>query len=98
VTDGLRIVGPSAVVQMAGEIDLARETQKLTVRVTPVVGDSVAAVTALLGGPVAGIGMLLAQRLFRDPLGRLVAYDYSITGTWSDPSVVRIRNGQGEPG
>jgi len=58
--------------------------------VTPVIGDSVATVTALLGGPVAGIGVFLAQRLLKDPLGQLIAYDYAVTGTWSDPSVTKV--------
>lgn len=98
VTDALRIVGSSAVVLMSGEVDLAHETQKLRVRVTPAIGDSVATLTALLGGPVAGIGIFLAQRLLKDPLGQLIAYDYSVTGTWSDPSVVKIQVERGEPG
>jgi len=98
LTDGLRIVGTSAVVVMSGEVDLVHETQRLKVRVTPAVGDSVAAVTALLGGPVAGLGVLLAQRLLKDPLGQLIAYDYAVTGTWSDPSVVKIQAERGEPG
>lgn len=98
LTDGLRIVGPSAVVVMTGEVDLAHETQKLRVRVTPSIGDSVATVTALLGGPVAGIGVFLAQRLLKDPLGQLIAYDYSVTGTWSDPNVVKLQPERAEPG
>jgi uncharacterized protein YhdP len=39
---------------------------------------------------VAGIGVFLAQRLLNDPLGQLIAYDYAITGTWSDPEVKQI--------
>jgi uncharacterized protein (TIGR02099 family) len=89
-TDSFRIVGSSARVFMSGEVDLNQETQALRVRVTPSVGDSVATVTALLGGPVAGIGVYLAQKLLNDPLGRLIAYDYSVTGTWSDPNISKI--------
>lgn len=98
VTDGLRIVGSSAVVQMSGEVDLAHETQNLKVRVTPSVGDSVATVSALLGGPVVGLGVFLAQRLLKDPLGQLIAYDYAVTGTWSDPTVVKLQVDRREPG
>ncbi len=96
-TEGFRINGSSARVSMSGEVDLGRETQKLRVRVVPSVGDSVATVTALLGGPVAGIGVFLAQRLLNDPLGQLVAYDYSVTGTWSDPTVVKLGVNHAEP-
>jgi uncharacterized protein (TIGR02099 family) len=96
-TQGFRIDGSSAKVAMSGEVDLARETQKLRVRVVPSIGDSVATVTALLGGPVAGIGVFLAQRLLNDPLGQLIAYDYSVTGTWSDPAVVKLGTDRAEP-
>jgi uncharacterized protein (TIGR02099 family) len=99
-TDGFRINGSSAKVAMSGEVDFSQETQKLRVRVIPAVGDSVATVTALLGGPVAGIGVFLAQKLLNDPLGQLVAYDYSVTGTWADPQVAKIviERPQPEPG
>ncbi|MCC6534926.1 MAG: TIGR02099 family protein [Burkholderiales bacterium] len=97
-TDGFRISGPSAKIVMSGEVDLVRETQKLRVRVTPIIGDSVAAATALLGGPVAGLGVFLAQRLLNDPLGQLIAYDYAVTGTWSDPAVNKIALERAEPG
>jgi len=100
-TENFRINGSSAKVSMSGEVDLAHETQKLKVRVTPAVGDSVATVTALLGGPVAGIGVYLAQKLLNDPLGQLIAYDYSVTGTWSDPTVTKLaidRTPTPEPG
>ena len=97
-TDSFRIIGSSASVVMSGDVDLARETQKLRVRVVPSVGDSVATLTALLGGPVVGIGVFLAQRLLNDPLGQLVAYDYSVTGTWVDPTVVKLGIDRAEPG
>jgi uncharacterized protein YhdP len=97
-TDDFRILGSSARVAMSGEIDLARETQNLKVRVTPSVGDSVATVSALLGGPVVGIGVFLAQRLLNDPLGQLVAYDFSVTGSWSDPAVSKISFDRSGPG
>lgn len=89
-TENFRINGSSAKVVMNGDIDLVQETQKLRVRVTPSVGDTVATVTALIGGPVAGIGVFLAQKLLKDPLGQIVAYDYAVTGTWGDPQVTRL--------
>ena len=96
--DNFRINGSSAKVAMSGDVDLTRETQTLRVRVTPSVGDSVATVTALLGGPVAGIGVFLAQKLLNDPLGQLIAYDYAVTGTWSDPAVSKIAFDRTGPG
>jgi uncharacterized protein (TIGR02099 family) len=90
-TDGFRINGSAAKVSMSGEVDFTQESQKLKVRVTPSLGDSVATVTALLGGPVAGLSVFLAQKLLNDPFGQFVAYDYAVTGTWNDPHVTKIQ-------
>jgi uncharacterized protein (TIGR02099 family) len=89
-TDSFRISGPSARVAMTGEVDLARETQKLRVRITPSISDGVSIAGALLGGPVAGVAAYLAQKILRDPLDQLVSYEYGVTGTWSEPQVSKI--------
>ena len=69
------------------EVNLNAETQKLRVKVYPSVSDSVAVAGALLGGPVAGIASFLVQKVLRDPFDKMTAYEYDITGTWSDPQV-----------
>lgn len=89
-TDGLRIQGPAARVLMSGEVDLARETQKLDVKITPSLSDSVALAGALIGGPVAGVAAFIAQKVLKDPFERIAAYEYRITGTWNDPQVSKI--------
>jgi len=88
--ENFRIQGPSARVLMSGEVNLAKETQNLQVRVTPVLGDSVALAGALLGGPVAGIATFLVQRVLKDPLAQLATFDYAVTGTWAEPAVNRL--------
>ena len=90
-TDNLSIVGPAAKVSFKGEADIAKETQKLRVRVVPTVGDSVAVGAGVaLANPVVGVGAFLLQRVLKDPFGQLIAYEYDISGSWSDPQVVRI--------
>jgi len=90
-TDNLVIVGPAAQVLFRGEADIARETQKLRVRIVPTVGDSVAVGAGVaLANPAIAVGAFLLQRVFKDPLGRLVAYEYDITGRWDDPQAVRV--------
>jgi uncharacterized protein YhdP len=99
-TQDLTMVGPAATVVLTGQADLARETQDLSVRVVPVVGDSVAAAAAVaLLNPIVGVGALLAQRLLKDPIGQMLAFQYRITGPWDDPQVERVGlpEGQGEP-
>ena len=91
-TDNLAMTGPAASVAIAGRADLAKETQDLTVRVVPVLGDSVAVAAGVaLLNPIVGAGALIAQRLFKDPLGQMFAYEYQVTGSWEDPKVVRVR-------
>ena len=91
-TEDFSMKGKAAQVAMSGQIDLARETQKLKVRVVPSIGDSFSSVAGLvLANPIAGIGAMLAQRLLKDPLGQAFAYEYMVTGTWSDPRAEAVR-------
>jgi uncharacterized protein (TIGR02099 family) len=90
-TEDLAMVGPAATVSMRGEADLARETQDLTVRVVPVIGDSVAAAAGVaLLNPIIGAGALLAQRILKDPIGQMFAFEYRVSGGWDDPKVERL--------
>jgi uncharacterized protein (TIGR02099 family) len=94
-TDNLRLVGPAAKVDIAGETDLAKETQRLTVRVQPSLSASVSAGAALLFianpllGAAVGAGSLLAQSVLKDPIEQFFSYEYLVTGGWSDPVVTR---------
>jgi uncharacterized protein YhdP len=75
---------------MNGAIDLGGETQNLKVLIQPAVSDSVS-VGALIANPAVGAAVWAAQKLFKDPLGKALAYEYQITGPWSDPQVVKSR-------
>ena len=80
--------GSAAEVEMTGEVDLAKETQNLSVRVVPSLGDSASTVLALLN-PLLVFPAALAQKILKDPLGHIFAFNYSITGAWVDPKVVK---------
>ena len=94
-SDDLRLAGPSAQVAIAGEADLARETQSLRVRVQPTLSAGVSAGAALLFlanplvGAAVGAGSLLAQKVLRDPIEQMFSYEYAVVGSWSDPKVTR---------
>ncbi|MDX9707023.1 MAG: YhdP family protein [Azospira sp.] len=88
-TERLQIDGPSARVLMRGEVDLERETQKLVVNVQPELGGTAALGVALLN-PVAGATALLAHKVLQNPLNQIFSFDYSVTGTWSDPKVDKL--------
>ena len=93
-TEGFRIQGPAVRVQMSGDVDLNAETQNLRVKVFPSLSDSLSVAGAFAAGPVAGIAAFVAQKLLKDPLNQLVAYEYSVTGTWADPQVSKINSAQ----
>jgi uncharacterized protein (TIGR02099 family) len=90
-TDKFFIDGPAAKVYIKGQVDLAKETQDLQVKVSPAM--DAATIGALIANPVAGLAVFLAQQLLNDPLGKLVTFNYRITGAWSEPVVAR----QGAP-
>jgi len=80
--------GSAAEVEMTGGVDLTKETQNLSVRVVPSIGDS-ASTALLLVNPLLAFPAALAQKILKDPLGHIFAFNYSITGSWSDPKVVK---------
>lgn len=93
-TKDLRMNGPAAKVRMSGVIDLAGETQNLRLSIQPRLDDTVALAGALIGGPVVGLGTFIAGKVFNDPIGQAITFDYALTGTWNEPvatSVARSR-------
>jgi uncharacterized protein (TIGR02099 family) len=84
-----RMRGSAADVQMSGSADLVHETQDLKLRVVPSLGDTASTAVAIVN-PVAGAAALLAQRVLKDPLGRIFAFDYGVTGSWSEPKVEKL--------
>jgi uncharacterized protein YhdP len=99
-TDDFTILGPAARVTIRGEADLAHETQQLMVRIQPSLATSFSAGTAgaamllLAANPVVaavvGASTLLAQKVLQDPIESLFSYEYKVTGSWTDPVVVRV--------
>ena len=95
-TDDLRLTGPAAAVNIAGDVDLAHETQALNVRVQPSLSTGVSAGAAVLFianpliGAAVGAGTLLAQKMLNNPFDQLFSYRYAVSGSWDDPVVSRI--------
>ncbi|CAI06639.1 probable transmembrane protein [Aromatoleum aromaticum EbN1] len=90
-TDDLLIRGPAARILMSGSADVERETQDLKVTVQPTLSESVAIGTAAgLINPVAGVVAYVAQKALSDPIEKLFAFNYAITGSWADPKVEKL--------
>ena len=89
LTDDFEISGSSAFVSLSGEVSLPQETQALTMKVVPEVGEGMALAATVFGTPVLGLSTLLVSKLLRNPLGKAVAYEYQVTGSWDNPVVAR---------
>ena len=89
ITNNFEISGTAAFVSLAGELSMPQETQSLTMRVVPEIGEGVALAAAVVGTPVLGLSTLLVSKLLNNPFGKVVAYEYLITGSWDNPQVVR---------
>jgi uncharacterized protein YhdP len=90
LTNDFEITGPAAFVSMSGEASLTAETQDITLRVVPEFGESAAIAATLFGTPILGLSTLLVSKLLKNPLGRLVAYEYAVSGSWDNPTVTNL--------
>ncbi len=88
-TERLAIGAPAAQVFMKGEVDLARETQNLSINVQPELGGTAALGVALIN-PIAGAVTWLAHKAFSNPLNKIFSVDYRVTGSWSDPKIDKV--------
>jgi len=94
-TSDLKLVGPAAKVDISGETDLAKETQRLVVRVQPALSSIVSSGAALLfltnplSAAIVGAGSLFAQTILQDPVEKMFRNEYTITGGWSDPVIAK---------
>jgi len=96
-TQDLFIDGSAAKVALVGSVNLNDETQDLRVKVLPTVGESVSLISAFAAGPAAGVGTLIVSKILGDPLDKLVAFEYNVTGTWGDPNVVKVVRAPASP-
>jgi uncharacterized protein (TIGR02099 family) len=97
MTDNFEISGPAAFVTLAGEVSLPQETQTLTMHVVPEVSEGVALAATLIGTPVLGLSTLVVSKLLKNPFGKVVAYEYLVTGSWDNPTVTRTSGAPPKP-
>jgi len=88
-SNDLFMTGPAAEANIKGETNLKTETQRLKVKVVPHISDSVS-LAALAGGPIVGVAAFVAQKLLKDPLNKISASEYMITGTWDNPQEAEV--------
>ena len=95
-TDDFFMRGSAAGVIMQGTADARTESQNLKVKVFPSLAETFAVAGGLAGGPVIGIGAYLLQKILQNPLDKIFAYEYTVTGKWDDPIVAKTQVPQPE--
>ncbi len=90
-TRDLKMNGPAAKVRMSGVVGLVDESQNLRVSIQPRLEDTLALAGAILGGPVVGIGAMIANKVLKNPIGQAASFEYSVTGTWGEPVITKLK-------
>ena len=86
-TGNLRVLGTQATVFLEGFIDLGEKKQDLRVLVLPNFNAGLASLGYVLVNPAVGLGSFLAQYILRDPLQKILAFEYKISGDLHTPEV-----------
>lgn len=96
--DGFKMKAPSASVDLFGNVDLIQREFKLKAEVTPALGSSLPALSAITGvaSPLGALAIYALMKVIPDINEDLVTYRYDVTGPWASP-VIKERNGQTKP-
>ncbi len=88
-TKDLKIRGSSAEIEIAGDVDLQKETQTLHVKVVPALRRGVTALATMIN-PAIGVGIAVAQGILKEPVGKILSYEYDVSGSWEEPKIVQL--------
>lgn len=89
-TTNLRVIGTQASVFLEGNVGLLDQTQDMRILVLPELNAGLASLGYVLVNPAIGLGSFLAQYILRDPLRKILAYEYKLKGSWDSPLVESI--------
>jgi uncharacterized protein (TIGR02099 family) len=92
-TSNLSVLGPSGRIDLDGSADLTARTLDQHVTVTPNLDATLPIAGTLAGGPVAGVAVLVAQKLMNKQVDALNRFEYSLSGPWDQPEVRQLDSG-----
>ncbi|MCG6966617.1 MAG: TIGR02099 family protein [Chromatiaceae bacterium] len=92
-TEDLTVLGPTGRIEVKGSADLRAETLEQKVTVTPNIDATLPIAGTLAGGPVAGIAVLIAQKVMTKQVEKLNRFEYSLSGPWADPEIKQLGTG-----
>lgn len=90
-TNNMVIDGPATRIGVAGRTGLADSDFDQLVTVTPRLGAALPLAGTLVGGPVAGLAVLVAQQVVTQNLKKNRGIQYSVHGNWGSPIIKRVK-------
>src|SRR5699024_2913931 len=87
----LTIHTTSSTIKIRCNVNLAKEKYNEQVTVIPKISSGVAIAGAVLGGPVVGVALLVAQQLLDKPLNKITSVSYNLTGSWGNPTIQTVK-------
>jgi len=95
VTDNMRFDGPVASVGIRGRIGLVARDFNIKLSVKPYVTSSLPVVAAIAGAPLVGVAMFVVDKVVSHTVVNEAAYQYNVTGSWSNPVWTQINTMMG---
>lgn len=90
-TQNLTVKSPSVRIESRGRVGLAARDYDQDITIYPDASSGLTVAGAVLGGPAAGVILLLAQELLDKPMDQATQISYRLTGPWSDPVIERSK-------
>jgi uncharacterized protein (TIGR02099 family) len=90
ITNDFFLDSPAARIDIQGRIGLVKEDFDQIVVITPRTTENLPVASALLGGPIVGAAVFVAQKLIGDRVEKVTRSRYSLTGSWDKPEMVLL--------
>lgn len=90
---------PSATVGLTGKVNLLQRQYDLKAQVTPSLGSSLPALSAITGiaSPLGALAFYTLMKILPDVNEDLISYRYDVTGPWDAPNIKERNNNETAP-
>lgn len=90
MTCDMSLEGPSALIGVVGQVDIAQNLYEQGAVISAKVGNTLPIVGAVVGGPPGAAAMLIFSQIFKKPLQQVGQVYYGIAGPWEEPEIEPI--------
>lgn len=86
-TNNLVVKAPSSQIELSGRSGLATEDMDYLVTVTPRISSTIPVAGTIVGGPIVGAALLVAQQLLGNQVDAVSRFQYLVQGARSEPQI-----------